>query len=79
MLTAQIMPDNRSKVSLGNCASMGRKGKRSYNTDRQDKLENIIPEPEIQIPLPIVGFLLARLSEIPFAGRNRVLQCKLCI
>lgn len=75
----QITPGNRSKVTLGNCASMGSKRKHSHKTDRQDKLENIIPEPEIQIPLPIVGFLLARLNEIAFAGRNRVLQSKLCI
>lgn len=75
----QIIPGNRSKVTLSNCASMGNKGKHSHDTDTQDKPETIIPEPEIQILLSIIGFLLARLNEIPFAGRYRVLQCKLCI
>lgn len=77
VLTVQMIPGNWRKVTLGNCASMENKGKHYFNTDRQDELETIIPEPETQIPLPIVGFLLARLNEIPFAGRNRVLQSKL--
>lgn len=79
VLNVQIIPGDRSKVTLGNCASMQNKGKHSHNTDRQDKPETIVLEPETQIPFPRVGFLLARLNEIPFAGRNRVLQCKLCI
>ena len=66
----QIIADVRHKVTLGSCASMQNKGKHPHNTDRLDKLETTGPEPERQIPLPIVGFLPPRLNVIPFAGRN---------
>lgn len=70
VLAMQIIPGVRCKVTFGSCASMQNKEKHSHNTDRLDKLETTVPEPERQIPLPIVGFLSPRLNVVPFVGRN---------
>lgn len=79
VLTMQLIPGVSCKVTLGSCASMQNKEKHPHNTDRLDKLETTVPEPERQIPLPIVVFLSPRLNVIPFVGRNELLQCTLCI
>lgn len=71
VLTMQIIPGVRHKVTLGSCTSTQNKGKHPLNIDRLDKLETTVPEPERQIPLPIGGFLSPRFNVIPLAERNR--------